>query len=107
MQEIGPVAVFSKYDTEADHFSSPAPWKSLTSLADSALARDGISKSAKCEKVFSVDVSAVEDVSAVQKQLEKYMAQANSFKGRYQAMALPPVGQKLPALPTKVGPFLP
>ena len=99
------MAIFSKYDTDADQFISPAPWKSLTSLADSALARDGISKSARCEKVFSVDVSAVEDPELAKRQLQKQMADATSFKGRYQALAVPPSGTTLPALDVEVSPW--
>ena len=105
MQEIGPVAVFSKYDTDAGKFSPPAPWKSLASLADTALARDGLSKSSQCEKVFSLDVSAVEDPEAAQRQLQQYMAQATSFKGRYQTLALPAAGRSLPALEVEVFTF--
>ena len=99
VQDIAPLAVFSNFDTDSKRYSSPAPWKNFGALADSVLIPDGLSSPAVCEKVFSLDASAVQDPVAARQQLQQYMATLHTFKGRsLKALPLPPIGGALPSL---------
>jgi hypothetical protein len=97
MQEIAPIAVFSPYDSLAERFTPPAPWKSFGALAKAALGPDGMSAPTQCSKVFSFDAVDVEDPQAAREQLQnELVAMDYGFRGRYRALPLPPTHQALP-----------
>jgi len=98
LQDIAPIAVFSPYDSLAERFTAPAPWKTFGGLAKAALGPDGMGAPTQCRKVFEFAAVDVEDPQAARDRLQHdLIAMEHGFKGRYRALPLPPIHQALPA----------
>ena len=98
MQDIAPFAVLSSYDSAAQRFLPPAPWKDFEALAGSALIPDGLHAPAVCKPIFDLNMAAVDNPKAAKQQLQQYLSTMDLFKGRYKAMPLPPIRTTIPAI---------
>lgn len=95
---MAPFAVLSTYDSLTERYLAPAPWKSFSALAESALVPDGLVSPAVCKPVFDFDMGRIDNPQAAKQQLQQYLATMDMFKGRYRAMPLPPVHSMIPAI---------
>ena len=98
VQDIAPFAVLSSYDSLAQRFLPPAPWKDFKALAGSALIPDGLHGPAVCKPIFDLNMAAVDNPKAAKQQLQQYLSTMDLFKGRYRAMPLPPIHTTIPAI---------